>query len=224
MIVVAIIAIIAAIAIPGLLRARISSNEVSAVGTLKSLSTSQEQFKSQAVVDCDGDGTGEYGYFQELCGTSATRTDGALGGAQVSPTFMAATFGTTAAGAAGIANKSGYDFLIFLPDAAAPPVQEANPVPNGDNLQANNQETRWACYGWPTSAGTSGNRAFVINQEGQVYQSPNVGPIYDGTTSPVGALQGGNEAYALAGGNLDGSIVSDGTPASDGQTWTPSGG
>ena len=44
MIVVAIIALLAAIAIPNLLRARISSNEAIAQGTLRTLSTASESF------------------------------------------------------------------------------------------------------------------------------------------------------------------------------------
>ena len=45
MIVVAIIAIIAAIAIPQLLRSRISSNETAVIGTLTTLRTVQAQFQ-----------------------------------------------------------------------------------------------------------------------------------------------------------------------------------
>lgn len=197
---------------------RIVSDHVSVVGTLKSLSTSEEQFHSQAIVDCDGDRIGEYGYFQELGGTSGTRASGDLWGPRVNPTFLAATFGTTAAANGGVADKSGYCFLIFLSGSAAPPVRETSPLLAGDALQANNQETRWACYAWPSSAGTTGNRCFAINQEGQVYQAPNAGPLYDGVAAPVWT---GNEAYANAAGNLDGPIVCDGMPASDGQVWTP---
>ena len=46
MIVVAIIAIIAAIAIPGMLRARMSANEASAIGTLRTVSTAEIQYQS----------------------------------------------------------------------------------------------------------------------------------------------------------------------------------
>ena len=53
MIVVAIIAIIAAIAIPSLLRSRISSNEASAIASLRTLVTSEEQYKNT-------DGAGKY--------------------------------------------------------------------------------------------------------------------------------------------------------------------
>jgi len=46
LIVVAIILIIAAIAIPNLLRARISANEASAVGSMRTLVTSEIQYQS----------------------------------------------------------------------------------------------------------------------------------------------------------------------------------
>src|SRR6478735_8754598 len=46
LIVVAIIGIIAAIAIPGLLRARMSGNEASAIGSLRAINSSQAAFSS----------------------------------------------------------------------------------------------------------------------------------------------------------------------------------
>ncbi len=49
MIVVAIIAIIAAIAIPSLLNAKISANEANAIGSLRTLSTACEQYRSKQV-------------------------------------------------------------------------------------------------------------------------------------------------------------------------------
>ena len=44
LIVIAIIAVIAALAIPGLLRARISGNEASAIGSLRAISSAQSTF------------------------------------------------------------------------------------------------------------------------------------------------------------------------------------
>jgi len=44
LIVVAIIGIIAAIAVPGLLRARISGNEASAIGSLRAINTAQQNY------------------------------------------------------------------------------------------------------------------------------------------------------------------------------------
>jgi prepilin-type N-terminal cleavage/methylation domain-containing protein len=52
LIVVAIIGIIAAIAIPGLLRARMSGNEASAIGTVRTVSSAQATFAGS----CGGGG------------------------------------------------------------------------------------------------------------------------------------------------------------------------
>ena len=61
--VVAIIAIIAAIAIPNLLAAKRASNEIGAVAALKSISTSQRLFRES---DAEGDGEFDYGTLAEL--------------------------------------------------------------------------------------------------------------------------------------------------------------
>ena len=74
MIVVAIIAIIAAIAIPNLLAARLSANETSAVSTLRNITSCQAQFQSGAKCDVDTDGTGEFGMFRELSAGGGVRT------------------------------------------------------------------------------------------------------------------------------------------------------
>src|SRR4030088_1555456 len=49
LIVVAIIGIIAAIAVPGLLRARISGNEASAIGSLRAISSAQSTYSTSCV-------------------------------------------------------------------------------------------------------------------------------------------------------------------------------
>src|SRR5260221_909158 len=50
LIVVAIIGIIAAIAVPGLLRARMSGNEASAIGSMRAVNTAQQNYSQQ----CNG--------------------------------------------------------------------------------------------------------------------------------------------------------------------------
>ena len=59
MIVVAIIAIIAAIAIPNLLRSRMTANEGAAIGTMRTLSSAQQQFQSAAIAPFPS-GMGDY--------------------------------------------------------------------------------------------------------------------------------------------------------------------
>ena len=73
MIVIAIIAIIAAIAIPNLLAARLSANETAAIATLRNIVSAQAQFQQSGKADTDTDGTGEYGGFLELSGAAAGR-------------------------------------------------------------------------------------------------------------------------------------------------------
>jgi prepilin-type N-terminal cleavage/methylation domain-containing protein len=60
MIVVAVIAIIAAIAIPNLLRSRMSANEAAAIGALRTISNGEVQFQSAGFSDSDGDDVGDY--------------------------------------------------------------------------------------------------------------------------------------------------------------------
>jgi type II secretory pathway pseudopilin PulG len=65
MIVIAIIAIIAAIAIPNLLRSRMTANEGSAVGTLRTLSTAEHEFQTSGVLPFPS-GMGQYGTLPQL--------------------------------------------------------------------------------------------------------------------------------------------------------------
>jgi prepilin-type N-terminal cleavage/methylation domain-containing protein len=80
MIVVAIIAIIAAIAIPNLLRARLASNESAAIGAMRTLGSAQATFQSSAGTDQDGDGTGEYASLALLSNATPPYIDEVLGG------------------------------------------------------------------------------------------------------------------------------------------------
>lgn len=66
MIVVAIIAIIAAIAIPNLIRSRMTANEAQALGCVHTISNAEAQFQTAAFVDADGDGHGDYGTLAQL--------------------------------------------------------------------------------------------------------------------------------------------------------------
>lgn len=79
MIVVAIIAIIAAIAIPNLLRSRMSANESSAIGAMRTISSAEASFQAAAALDADDNGIGEYGTLAQLAGEDPPYIDDALG-------------------------------------------------------------------------------------------------------------------------------------------------
>ena len=104
LIVVAIIGIIAAIAIPGLLRARISGNEASAIGSLRAISSAQSTFAASCANGLYADslatlGSGPSGgsaFLSPDLGAAATATKS---GYTVSMTGTAATGGAACNGA-----------------------------------------------------------------------------------------------------------------------------
>jgi hypothetical protein len=86
------------------------------------------------------------------------------------------------------------------------------------------QEVRWACYGWPASLGNSGNRAFVISQQGEVFSTANKDvQDYDATTN----IPGPDEAFVVTGAevalNLEGQFITGDTTCADGGPWLPAG-
>jgi len=76
MIVVAIIAIIAAIAIPNLIRARMNANEGAAAANMRTLSTSEAQFQTAAYQDANADGIGDYGTLAQLADPDGSGSNG----------------------------------------------------------------------------------------------------------------------------------------------------
>ena len=218
MIVVAIIAIIAAIAIPNLLSARLRGNETAAIAALRTLNTQQEIFRGQAVVDQDSDGQGEYGLFGELAGLIVPRRDGAT--EPLSPRLLDSTF---EADANGYVSKNGYYFTIYLAsDGTGGAGNDADLGGDADTAGAvlddsdaiNLQELTWCAYAWPIDQGRTGTRTFFINEEGVLYQTQAETTTYTGTTTVPDA----NAAYS---GTVFQSAVAvgDADAANDGNVW-----
>jgi prepilin-type N-terminal cleavage/methylation domain-containing protein len=99
MIVVAIIAIIAAIAIPNLLRSRMSANESSAIGTSRTISSAEAQFQAAAIAGFTfASGMGQYGTLVNLGAQAPPFVDAAVaGGAKQGYNFVAAPGGVDGA-------------------------------------------------------------------------------------------------------------------------------
>ncbi len=156
---IAIPAIIAAIAIPNLLESRKTANESAAVATLKSgVLPAQIQFQAGGYMDQDRDGTGEYGFFQELAGGPIAGQ-----GADLKVNLMTADFNTPEP------EKNGYRYAIFLPDGQGGATAERLGVRKPDAKAADAQEKRFVVYAWPVEGG---GRMFAITQAGQVHASP----------------------------------------------------
>ncbi len=205
MIVIAIIAIIAAIAIPNLLAARLSANETAAIATLRNIISAQAQFQQGAKADTDNDGTGEYGGFIELSGAAAGRM-----AAPLVPPVLSGAFRVLNAN--GEVSRSGYFFRVYLPDDAGDGVGEPQVGYADDgSLNGDLAETTWCCYAWPVNYNQSGNRTFFTNQGGDVIATED--SAYSGTGAGPAA-----EAAFQAGTAITGSVAI-GVAGVDGNTW-----
>lgn len=209
MIVVAIIAIIAAIAIPSLLRSRIAANETSAQAALKQIVSTEGTWRQ---TDSDRNGAQDYWtldvagfyYAQSAAAQSLKFID--VNMAQADSTAVVGTY--TAAGfPAAAKDKSGY-FLgaIVTDENVAAYVDAAATVPAAAGIAAV-ASTNAAKYGFtafPSGYNTTGLRNYIVNEQGVVYQ-------LDVGTNPAVATA----AWPI--GTPDPSDPTTATPA-----WTPS--
>lgn len=221
MIVIAIIAIIASIAIPNLLSARLSANETAAIATLRNIVSAQAQIQSQGAIDVDVDGIGEHGWFAELAGSHNLRdSTGPLGGPVLNPPVLSGSLATVVGG---FVNKSGYLYEMILPGAGGVPLNEApaGGSPGGEN--ADLCETSYIAYSWPMGFANTGNRAFCVNQTGDVLQTNNLAsPVAGGHYSAAAAAPAGDAAMENgAAGTITGSlsISNRPNPAVDTNVW-----
>jgi prepilin-type N-terminal cleavage/methylation domain-containing protein len=141
LIVVAIIGIIAAIAIPGLLRARMSGNEASAIGSLRSLTSAEAVYSSSAA---QGNYQPDMTVLADACGAGT------------------APFLSNDLTAADPTIKSGYQIELFE-DANGP---SAVLDCNGAATSLGYYATAFA-----TNPDTSGGRAFAVNTVGTVWEN-----------------------------------------------------
>jgi prepilin-type N-terminal cleavage/methylation domain-containing protein len=151
LIVVAIIGIIAAIAVPGLLRARMSGNEASGIGSMRTLSSAEAAYASS----CGGGGY------------AISIADLAKAPAAGGPNFISSDL--EAADTAGAAQpKSGYVFTIAQhPDGLANAVMLAADT---CNVAAADTETEFFGNGDPDVFGSTGTRSFCVDHSGQIRQ------------------------------------------------------
>jgi prepilin-type N-terminal cleavage/methylation domain-containing protein len=195
MIVIAIIAIIAAIAIPNLLESRVTAQESSAAAALKSgLLPAEVQFQAGGYADLDTNGIGTYAVvgilnavggtalnpYNALCGSA---TMGVATANQITLNLLAPSYGSTTAFVAATATGtaatplwptiSGYQFKT--PRTATAPT----------GVLDNTGERVWGVLCYPVSD-DQGRRFFAINQAGNVYASAPSGTAFSSTTAGVG--------------------------------------
>jgi type IV pilus assembly protein PilA len=161
LIVVAIISIIAAIAVPGLLRARMTGNETSAIASLKVTTSSQVAYSASC-------GNGGYAATYVILGTPVT-----AGG----EAFISADLGSAAA-----PQKSGFNFAM---GAGA-----GNTNGPTDCLTAANVTlTAYYATGMPQTFGTTGTRSFAVNAGNTIWQLPGGAAPTEPFGAPATAIQ-----------------------------------
>ena len=141
LIVVAIIGIIAAIAVPGLLAARMSGNEASAIGSLRAINSAESTYSSSC---------GMNGYAQSLEDLSAIPTGGSVA-------FISPDLATTNV------IKSG--FYVNLQGATgAQPIGSA-----AQTCNATDSVSGYWAESHPVQVGQTGQRAFATDTRGTIY-------------------------------------------------------
>jgi len=159
LIVVAIIGIIAAIAIPSLLRARVSANEAATIGDIRTVISSQAAYQS-----ANG------GWYESNFPCLNDPSNGCIPSYPTNaPTFLDSQLANMGA-------KSGYDRSFV--GGAAPPAASLN-----TNISSATSVTSYAYWGTPTSQGQTGVRGFAGDSSGILCFST------DGTPAPtVGSI------------------------------------
>jgi prepilin-type N-terminal cleavage/methylation domain-containing protein len=145
LIVVAIIGIIAAIAVPGLLRARMAGNEASAIGSLRSINSAEHTFSSS----CGGGG-----YAVDIADLAEPPATGG-------PAFIPADLAVAVPGGT---PKSGFEFTITGSGAV---VRLAAETCNGSGSDT---MTEFFVQADPSAPGVTGTRYFASDQSGQMRQ------------------------------------------------------
>jgi type IV pilus assembly protein PilA len=159
LLVVAIIGIIAAIAIPSLLRAKMAGNESSAIGSMRSISSGEATYASSC-------GRGGYA-------TSLTDLSAAPAGSQgfVSPDLNPAVAG---AGAVGQVDKSGYGVSVL---AGTDNTEVADADPTRGTCNGTISHATFFAGAEPITLDQTGRRAFGIDQRGTVFVNQNGTPF-----------------------------------------------
>ena len=150
LIVVAIIGIIAAIAVPGLMRARMSGNESSAIGSLRAINSAQSTFASS----CAGGGY------------AVALADLALAPAGTTTAFISPDLRLDPS------VKSGYTVTL----AAEAGANQVTLAADTCNNSGNNAMSSYHATAVPLQIGTSGQRSFATDARSTLFQD-NTGAV-----------------------------------------------
>lgn len=140
LIVVAIIAVIAAIAVPGLLRSRMTGNETSAISSMGVTRSAQVAYSASC-------GQGGYATSYQVLGTP--------------PGGSTAGFISSDLGHAAPVIKSGYNFILTAGAGSVAGATDCHGLPTN---------SAWLATGVPLSVGVTGSRGFAVTAANTIWQ------------------------------------------------------
>jgi type IV pilus assembly protein PilA len=160
LIVIAIIGIIAAIAVPGLLRARMSGNETSAIGSLRAINSGEVNYSGNAA---------QGGYADLLATLIKPCPSGTQG-------FLSPDLGVDPT------DKSGFTITLKAETGAG--------TPTATDCNGTDTKTGYYGTAKPQSFGSTGNRSFATTTAGTIYFNttnapPTEADITAGTATPI---------------------------------------
>lgn len=206
LIVTSLIGVLAGVAVPNLLASRLAANEAAVIATMRAISTAQFQFQSSGELDSNFDAGYEFGTLGELGALEVLRGSTETLSRNLLSKSVANTDNT------GRVTHHGYHFRLFLP--AADGAGLAGISANAASIDAEQAQRYWSCVAWPIETGTTGNRAFFVNQQGQVLEARDSG--YTGSTSVPDAGVG---LLGVAPTHIHSQALATDTTGADGNHW-----
>jgi prepilin-type N-terminal cleavage/methylation domain-containing protein len=169
LIVVAIIGIIAAIAIPGLLRARMSGNEASAIGSLRAVNSAESTYASS----CAGGG---YAVTLGDLGKTPPNSTSA---------FISPDMGSVPAAVSVV--KSGYTINLEI-DKALGVNASVTVIASTCNTSSANAASSYFAGAVPVTLGSTGQRSFATDTRGTIFYDNSGGAIANPLVASVTVL------------------------------------
>src|SRR5215471_16029973 len=157
LIVVAIIGIIAAIAVPGLLRARMSGNEASAIGSMRAVNSAESTYASSCA-------NGNYATFLADLILPPNGSNAGFVSPDLDPKVNAAI---ALGGGSDAVSKSGYTVELGQGTVATPPGAAAC------NAAPNVPLPTYFAAATPNALGSTGQRSFGTDSRATIYQDTN---------------------------------------------------
>lgn len=138
-------------------------DESAARATLSLLVDAQRAFRSRRLLDRDGDGEVEFGWFTQLAGAEPPLLSARFAGVQL-----------------GCVERGAYVFQLWLPAANGTWIREGSQTA----VDADAAEQRWCAYAWPRD-GEGAQRVLFVDESGRILRAANDDRRYSGRGRPV---------------------------------------